>query len=130
MGAIIVNIPKPYGVFHLISLTLGILILMFFVLSKFDIKKQSKVDKEILIIFIIIFIFGNVITQYYSYKFDEKGKIEVNKFPWQSLPFQFCDGVVYFLPIYYIIERKNKNLLRSEERRVGKECRSRWSPYH
>ena len=27
---------------------------------------------------------------------------------------------------------KAKNLLnsRSEERRVGKECRSRWSPYH
>ena len=23
-----------------------------------------------------------------------------------------------------------KKLLRSEERRVGKECRSRWSPYH
>ena len=23
-----------------------------------------------------------------------------------------------------------KNFLRSEERRVGKECRSRWSPYH
>src|SRR5260221_14471449 len=23
-----------------------------------------------------------------------------------------------------------KNALRSEERRVGKECRSRWSPYH
>src|SRR2546425_7548811 len=23
-----------------------------------------------------------------------------------------------------------KQLLRSEERRVGKECRSRWSPYH
>ena len=23
-----------------------------------------------------------------------------------------------------------KNKLRSEERRVGKECRSRWSPYH
>ena len=29
-------------------------------------------------------------------------------------------------------ERKQKTdqLLRSEERRVGKECRSRWSPYH
>ena len=26
----------------------------------------------------------------------------------------------------YVIER----LGRSEERRVGKECRSRWSPYH
>ena len=23
-----------------------------------------------------------------------------------------------------------KNVIRSEERRVGKECRSRWSPYH
>ena len=23
-----------------------------------------------------------------------------------------------------------KNTCRSEERRVGKECRSRWSPYH
>ena len=26
--------------------------------------------------------------------------------------------------------RKVAKLLRSEERRVGKECRSRWSPYH
>ena len=24
----------------------------------------------------------------------------------------------------------NAKLTRSEERRVGKECRSRWSPYH
>ena len=24
----------------------------------------------------------------------------------------------------------NINFIRSEERRVGKECRSRWSPYH
>ena len=28
------------------------------------------------------------------------------------------------------IPRKNIIDLRSEERRVGKECRSRWSPYH
>ena len=25
---------------------------------------------------------------------------------------------------------RGEKLLRSEERRVGKECRSRWSPYH
>ena len=35
---------------------------------------------------------------------------------------------------FILIKRKNdpfKNYLtRSEERRVGKECRSRWSPYH
>src|SRR3712207_9435905 len=28
------------------------------------------------------------------------------------------------------LEEKAKELDRSEERRVGKECRSRWSPYH
>ena len=29
-----------------------------------------------------------------------------------------------------LISRNLKNGDRSEERRVGKECRSRWSPYH
>ena len=29
-----------------------------------------------------------------------------------------------------IVEGDITRLLRSEERRVGKECRSRWSPYH
>ena len=30
-----------------------------------------------------------------------------------------------------ILKLSNGNIqLRSEERRVGKECRSRWSPYH
>mgnify|MGYP000400753613 CR=1 FL=1 len=28
------------------------------------------------------------------------------------------------------IEVSSDDLIRSEERRVGKECRSRWSPYH
>ena len=34
--------------------------------------------------------------------------------------------------MYYANVNRNKKgvLLRSEERRVGKECRSRWSPYH
>ena len=33
---------------------------------------------------------------------------------------------------FYVAETKHKVDLhrRSEERRVGKECRSRWSPYH
>ena len=41
-----------------------------------------------------------------------------NPFTWASgwkSPF-YCDN--------------RKTLSRSEERRVGKECRSRWSPYH
>ena len=32
--------------------------------------------------------------------------------------------------IELLTANKNYKKLRSEERRVGKECRSRWSPYH
>ena len=46
------------------------------------------------------------------------------------------DKVIYEDEIYYYIAKINdtktdiENNYRSEERRVGKECRSRWSPYH
>ena len=43
------------------------------------------------------------------------------------------ENVVYFQSpseIKSLIELNNKKIRRSEERRVGKECRSRWSPYH
>jgi len=33
-------------------------------------------------------------------------------------------------PPFHEFSRTGPSLLRSEERRVGKECRSRWSPYH
>src|SRR5256886_1557210 len=33
-------------------------------------------------------------------------------------------------PMAYAMERIGAPWWRSEERRVGKECRSRWSPYH
>ena len=36
---------------------------------------------------------------------------------------------VFYLTGYWI-EPHERMLARSEERRVGKECRSRWSPYH
>ena len=29
-----------------------------------------------------------------------------------------------------VVDAMGGDLARSEERRVGKECRSRWSPYH
>ena len=32
--------------------------------------------------------------------------------------------------IQYLVEEAVRSGIRSEERRVGKECRSRWSPYH
>ena len=39
-------------------------------------------------------------------------------------------GIVHSLLTVYIWIVIIGALLRSEERRVGKECRSRWSPYH
>ena len=52
-----------------------------------------------------------------------------------SSPIFGYDGVLYVLTTNdnnsCLFTFKNKKLqLRSEERRVGKECRSRWSPYH
>src|SRR3712207_8507236 len=35
-----------------------------------------------------------------------------------------------YSPMYRLFLRRYTEPSRSEERRVGKECRSRWSPYH
>ena len=42
------------------------------------------------------------------------------------------NGEIYGVPSYQAVWPKvsGSMLIRSEERRVGKECRSRWSPYH
>src|SRR2546426_4547955 len=47
---------------------------------------------------------------------------------------QSMSGKIYFQPDRWRVEMASpdgpKVAIRSEERRVGKECRSRWSPYH
>ena len=40
-----------------------------------------------------------------------------------------CNNRKYLILLSHPVE-KHKRMSRSEERRVGKECRSRWSPYH
>ena len=50
----------------------------------------------------------------------------------ESLSIVFCAGAGWasstiFLPNW---QKQREKAERSEERRVGKECRSRWSPYH
>ena len=44
--------------------------------------------------------------------------------------FNLTDGKQYLVTGFDGDCIKIKNDIRSEERRVGKECRSRWSPYH
>ena len=41
--------------------------------------------------------------------------------------FSHSEGCLFIL---FVVSFALQKLLRSEERRVGKECRSRWSPYH
>ena len=48
-------------------------------------------------------------------------------FPFPSLPLN--EGRTYGQPEVVLISLPQV-ATRSEERRVGKECRSRWSPYH
>ena len=45
-------------------------------------------------------------------------------------PLSDSDRVVYPLAFRLFVSDTADDLVRSEERRVGKECRSRWSPYH
>ena len=50
-----------------------------------------------------------------------------------SVLYIFAQILIYCGSIFGIdsyISRKLRDMNRSEERRVGKECRSRWSPYH
>ena len=43
----------------------------------------------------------------------------------------WVEGLHYYrAPDRHILINVKEVLCRSEERRVGKECRSRWSPYH
>ena len=61
------------------------------------------------------------------------------KFSLTSIGFFFLTILVLTVLIQFLYEKSVLNITsesykekfeRSEERRVGKECRSRWSPYH
>jgi len=47
-----------------------------------------------------------------------------------SLVLAFTPALVAIVGAVWLGERLVRMQVRSEERRVGKECRSRWSPYH
>ena len=69
------------------------------------IKGFSMIKNFIFLIFIILF--------FNSCEFNNNKKIKISITTW-----------IGYTPLLYAKEK------RSEERRVGKECRSRWSPYH
>ena len=62
----------------------------------------------------------------FLYTNDEKYEREIK----ETLPFTIATKRIKYLGINLPKETKDLYAERSEERRVGKECRSRWSPYH
>jgi flagellar biosynthesis chaperone FliJ len=48
----------------------------------------------------------------------------------QDYKLEYLQKKKYDIGVFTPIELQEFNRFRSEERRVGKECRSRWSPYH
>ena len=70
----------------------------------------------------------------YTHSIDAKGRVIVPAKFREALGNEFIvtkglDGCLFVFPHDTWTEFEAK-LNRSEERRVGKECRSRWSPYH
>ena len=49
---------------------------------------------------------------------------------WGADAIRDCDGTDYPEELKNVDAKVYATYYRSEERRVGKECRSRWSPYH
>src|SRR5256885_14925633 len=58
----------------------------------------------------------------------ELAVIEGEKNLFYGIRLERSPGKVWRPPTYFLNQRWTA--MRSEERRVGKECRSRWSPYH
>ena len=59
--------------------------------------------------------------------FNYESQIKANQIKLDSSCKQSKEWRANQAPHYSFVYRRGK---RSEERRVGKECRSRWSPYH
>ena len=72
------------------------------------------------LLFVFLFLALNLVC-YYSVKTIRQKNIVLLVF---SLIFYAWGGAAYLLLL------AGMAFWRSEERRVGKECRSRWSPYH
>lgn len=90
------NTPKPYGLFHIVCITLLILFTYFS-----SLKLRNKSDKTIrkIILFIWIIMFTLEIYKQIIMSFDYKNNIATWEYPWYIFPYQLCSTPLYLLPI-------------------------------
>ena len=67
-----------------------------------------------------------------NFEYKNSGKVYFYEADARNLNFIPDESIDFICthPPYANIIKYSEDVLRSEERRVGKECRSRWSPYH
>ena len=80
----------------------------------------------IILIEICLFIAGIYLLN----KYDKEAGIQVNKKEYVVMGLIYAAAEIVLFSFYGYGREFGCHSLRSEERRVGKECRSRWSPYH
>ena len=59
-----------------------------------------------------------------------EAELQSNAYPGRGIVIGKTPDGTKAVTAYFIMGRSENSRNRSEERRVGKECRSRWSPYH
>ena len=73
---------------------------------------------------------GRPIMQYYKYFKNNEERIAKKPEGGETLADVYGRVKNFLDEVNNLYSGKNILIIRSEERRVGKECRSRWSPYH
>ena len=87
-------------------------------------------SKQLILMFIVLFlIFSFGIGQVVWIYLDSKKREDKWGILWSILAITPL-FIPILLPLPLIVYLLVTRAFRSEERRVGKECRSRWSPYH
>ena len=96
------------------------------VLKNSDLLNSLTRDLVVIILFQAAFaVTHNYILGFIGHRITADFRIELFSHI-QSLSLRFFQG----RRVGEILSRMSSDITRSEERRVGKECRSRWSPYH
>ena len=95
---------------------------------------KEQFNKGLLLTSLGSFWWGFIGVLYFEYvSFIGHIELVVHRCLWTAVMLIITTSFLAKWNIFLIIISNKKNLLflfRSEERRVGKECRSRWSPYH
>src|SRR2546421_9128950 len=106
-------------------------------MKRFDLRVQQKIAWGLLLLIMVIYMVDmsyQAILRYETFKAGAFDLGNMDQVLWNTIHgrfFQFTNQAIdWYGPPTRLAIHFEPIILRSEERRVGKECRSRWSPYH